>query len=194
MCEIAFPTTTAPSSSTSHGAGGAFGWTSVPQKIPSLLLFYVWCKGSIENWLSTKSVRGGECRKSPPAPPSPKILRVCKIPYQWFRYALLVPTVAWVHFSNLKALVCILISTGSTWHIGTKCRYVIPQGFGSQMCTLKIHTMCPIDTVTKVVEKIKQGHHYRPNNGPIFISNIGTTLPKTKEISKHKSAVKKVNR
>jgi hypothetical protein len=50
-------------------------------------------------------------------------------PYRWFRYALLVPTVARVHFLNLKALVCILISTGSTWDIGTKCRYVLPQGF-----------------------------------------------------------------
>jgi hypothetical protein len=39
-------------------------------------------------------------------------------PYRWFKYALLVPTVARVHFLNLKALVCILISTGSTWDIG----------------------------------------------------------------------------
>jgi hypothetical protein len=56
------------------------------------------------------------------------------IPDQWFRYALLVPTVTRVHFSNLKALVCILISTGSTWDIGTKYRYVMPQGFGSRIC------------------------------------------------------------
>ncbi len=73
------------------------------------------------------------------------------IPYCWFRYALLVPTVASVHFLNLKALVCILISIRSTWDIGTKYRYVIPQGFGSQMCTLTIPTICTIDTVTKVV-------------------------------------------
>jgi hypothetical protein len=52
-------------------------------------------------------------------------------PYQWFRYALLVPTVARVHFLALKLLVCILISTGSTWDIGKKYRYVIPQGFES---------------------------------------------------------------
>ncbi len=58
------------------------------------------------------------------------------LPYRWFRCPLLVPTVAMVHFLNLKALVCILISMGSTWDIGTKCRYVIPQGFGSQMCTI----------------------------------------------------------
>jgi hypothetical protein len=45
------------------------------------------------------------------------------IPYRWFRYALLVPTLARVHFLNLKALVCILISAGSTWDIGTKSRY-----------------------------------------------------------------------
>ncbi len=54
-----------------------------------------------------------------------------KIPYRWFRFELLVPTVARVHFLNLKSLVCILISTGSTWDIGTKYWYVIPQGFGS---------------------------------------------------------------
>ncbi len=36
-------------------------------------------------------------------------------PYQWFRYTLLVPTVAWVHFWNIKPLVYILISTGSNW-------------------------------------------------------------------------------
>jgi hypothetical protein len=35
-------------------------------------------------------------------------------PNRLFRYALLVPTVARVHFLNLKALVCILISMGST--------------------------------------------------------------------------------
>ena len=45
------------------------------------------------------------------------------IPYRWFRYTPLVLTVARVHFLNLKALVCILISTGSTWDIGTKYRY-----------------------------------------------------------------------
>ena len=71
------------------------------------------------------------------------------IPYRWFRYTLLVPTVARVHFLNPKALVCILVSTGSTWDIGTKCRYVIPQGLGSQMCTLTIPTICTINTVTK---------------------------------------------
>jgi hypothetical protein len=53
------------------------------------------------------------------------------IPYQWFRYALLVPTVARVHFLNLKPLVCILIALASTWEIGTTYRYVIPQGFES---------------------------------------------------------------
>ncbi len=57
---------------------------------------------------------------------------------------------------HLKPLVCISISTGSTWDIGTKNRYVIPQGFGSRMCTLTIPTICTIDTVTKVVGKIKQ--------------------------------------
>ncbi len=46
-------------------------------------------------------------------------------PYRWFRYALLVPTVARVHFFEPKPLVCILISMGSTWDIGTKYRYVI---------------------------------------------------------------------
>ncbi len=75
-------------------------------------------------------------------------------PYRWFRYALLVPTVARVHFSNLKPLVCILISTGSTWDIGTKYRYVIPQGFGSRMCTLTNLTIFTINTVTKVVRRI----------------------------------------
>ncbi len=101
-----------------------------------------------------------------------------RIPYRWFRYALLVPTVARVHFLNLKAFVCILISMGSTWDIGTKCRYVIPQGFGSQMCTLTIPTICAIDTVTKVVGKIKQWHDCRANNRPIFIF---ITLPQTQE-------------
>jgi hypothetical protein len=75
--------------------------------------------------------------------------------YQWFRYALLVPTVARVHFLNLKLLVCILISTGSTRDIGTKYRYVIPQGFESRMCTLTISTICTIHTVAKVVGRIK---------------------------------------
>ncbi len=57
-----------------------------------------------------------------------KFTQILKIvPYRWFRYALLVPTVARVHLLNLKALVCILISTGSTWDIGTKYRYVIPR-------------------------------------------------------------------
>jgi hypothetical protein len=47
-------------------------------------------------------------------------------PYRWLRYALLVPIVARVHFLNLKSLVCILISMGSTWDIGTKFWYVLP--------------------------------------------------------------------
>jgi hypothetical protein len=115
------------------------------------------------------------------------------IPYGWFRYTLLVPTVARVHFLNPKALVCILVSTGSTWDIGTKCRYVIPQGLGSQMCTLTIPTICTINTVTKVVGKIMQWRDCRANNEPIFISNIGTTLPQTQKISKHKSAIKKIS-
>jgi hypothetical protein len=86
-------------------------------------------------------------------------------PYRWFRYALLVPTVARVHFLNLKALVCILISTGSTWDIGTKKRYVIPQGFGSWMCTLTIPTICTINTLMKVVRRIKQWRDCHTNNG-----------------------------
>jgi hypothetical protein len=45
-----------------------------------------------------------------------------------------------------------------------------------------------MDTVTKVVGKIKQWHDCHANNGPIFISNIGTT-PKTQKISKHIFAV-----
>jgi hypothetical protein len=90
-------------------------------------------------------------------------------PYQWFRYTLLVPTVARVHILHLKPLVCIPISTGSTWDIGTKNRYyVIPQGFGSQMCTLTIPTICTIDTVTKVVSRIKQWCDSRANKGPIL--------------------------
>jgi hypothetical protein len=40
------------------------------------------------------------------------------------------------------------------------------------MCTLTIPTTCTIDTMTKVVGKIKQWHDCRANNGPIFISNI----------------------
>jgi hypothetical protein len=51
------------------------------------------------------------------------------LPYRWFRYTLLVPKAAWVHFLNLKPLVCKLISTRSTWDIGTKHGYVLPQGF-----------------------------------------------------------------
>ena len=44
-----------------------------------------------------------------------KFTQILKIvPYRWFRYALLVPTVARVHFLHLKPLVCIPISTGST--------------------------------------------------------------------------------
>ncbi len=86
-------------------------------------------------------------------------------PYRWFRYTLLVPTVARVHFLSLKALVFILIFMGSTWYIGTKYRYVIPHGFGSQMCTLTIPTICTIDTVTKVVGRIKQWRDCRTNNG-----------------------------
>ncbi len=111
-------------------------------------------------------------------------------PYQWFRYALLVRTVARVHFLNLKALVCILISMGSTWDIGTKYRYVIPQGFGSQMCTLTIPTICTIDTVMKVVRRIKQWCDCRANNGPILkISDTNLPLKKSadedKEIRHH---------
>ncbi len=45
---------------------------------------------------------------------------------------------------------------GSTWDIGTKYIYVIPQGFGSRICTLTIPTICKIDTVTKVVGKFKE--------------------------------------
>ncbi len=51
------------------------------------------------------------------------------LPYQGLRYTLLLPTVAWVHFLNLKPLVCILISMGSTWDIDLKYWYKIPQGF-----------------------------------------------------------------
>jgi hypothetical protein len=90
------------------------------------------------------------------------------VPYRWFRYTLLVPTVAWVHFLHLKPLVCIPISTGPTWDIGTKNRYVIPQGFGSQMCTLRIPTICTINTVMKVVSRIKKWRDSRANNGPIL--------------------------
>ncbi len=97
------------------------------------------------------------------------------IPYRWFRYTLLVPTVARVHFLHLKPLVCIPISTGSTWDIGTKNWCVIPQGFGSRMCTLTIPTICTINTVTKVVSRIKQWRDSCANNGPIL-----------KIISKHK--------
>ncbi len=88
------------------------------------------------------------------------------IPYQWFRYALLDPTVARVHFLNLKPLVCILISTGSTWDIGTKCWYVLPQGFESWMCTLTTPTICTIDIVTKVVGAVKQWHDCLANKNP----------------------------
>jgi hypothetical protein len=62
------------------------------------------------------------------------------------------------------------------------------------MCTLTIPTICTIDTVTKVVGKIKQWRDCHANNRPIFISNIGTILPKTQKINKHKSAVKKISR
>ncbi len=85
-------------------------------------------------------------------------------PYRWCRYALLVPTVARVQFLNLKPLVCILISTGSTWDIGTNYRYVIPQGFESQMCTLTIPTICTINTVMNVVGKIKLWRDFLANN------------------------------
>ncbi len=47
------------------------------------------------------------------------------IPYQWFRYAFFVPTVARVHFLNLKSLVCILIFTGSTWDLSWDCRMLV---------------------------------------------------------------------
>jgi hypothetical protein len=78
--------------------------------------------------------------------------------YQWvrLRYAVLVSTVVQVHFLNLKSLVCILISMGSTWDIGTKFWYVLPQGFESQMCALTFPTIFTIGTVTKVVRRIKQ--------------------------------------
>ncbi len=103
-----------------------------------------------------------------------------KCPYRWFRYTLLVPTVARVHFLHLKPLVCIPISTGSTWDIVTKNRCVIPQGFGSRMCTLTIPTICTIDTVTKLVSRIKQWRDSHANNGPIL-----------KIISEHKFCHKK---
>jgi hypothetical protein len=79
--------------------------------------------------------------------------------YRWFRYALLVPTVARVHFLNLKPLVCILISTGSTWDIGTKevCHTsgfwvsnVYPVRYSKTIPT----TSCTIDTMTKVVRSV----------------------------------------
>ncbi len=86
------------------------------------------------------------------------------IPYRWFRYALLVSTVAQVHFLTLKSLVCILISMGSTWDIGTKFWYVLPQGFESRMCTLTIPTICTINTMMKVVKRIKQWCNFLANN------------------------------
>jgi hypothetical protein len=58
-------------------------------------------------------------------------------PYHGFRYTLLVPTVARVHFLNLKPFVCMLISTVSTWDIGTKYWYEIPQGFEYQSKTIR---------------------------------------------------------
>ncbi len=109
------------------------------------------------------------------------------IPYLWFRYALLVPTVARVHFLNLKPLVCILISMGSTWDIGTKYRYVIPQDFGSQTCTLTIPTTCTIDTLTKVVGRIKQWHDCPANNGVLArqLKNWGATAKIQTQLTLH---------
>ena len=49
------------------------------------------------------------------------------IPYQLLRYTLLVPNVAWVHFLNLKPLVCILFCTGSTWDIGKNIGMFYPR-------------------------------------------------------------------
>jgi hypothetical protein len=77
-------------------------------------------------------------------------------PFRWFRYTILVPTVAWVHFLNLKPSVCILISVGFSWDIVLKYWYEIPQGFEYQICTLTIPTSSTINTVTKVVGIIKQ--------------------------------------
>jgi hypothetical protein len=50
------------------------------------------------------------------------------------------------------------------------------------MCTLTIPTIYIIDTVMKVVRRIKQWCDCHANNGPIF------------KISVHKSAVKKISR
>jgi hypothetical protein len=107
------------------------------------------------------------------------------IPYRWFRYALLVPTVVSVHFLNLKALVCILISTGSTLDIGKKYRYVIPQGFGSRMCSLTIPTICTINTMMKVVGRIKQwGDCYANNGVPTGqLKNWGATAKIQKQLT-----------
>ncbi len=76
----------------------------------------------------------------------------------------MVPTVVRVHFLNLKSLVCILISMGFIWDIGTKIWYVFSQGFESQMCALTIPTICTIDTMMKVVRRIKQRHDFLANN------------------------------
>jgi hypothetical protein len=89
-----------------------------------------------------------------------------KWPNRWFRYTLLVPTVAWVHFLNLKPLACILISTGSTWDIGTKYWYALPQEFEYQIGTLTIPTSSTINTVTKVEERIKPWCDFLANKNP----------------------------
>ena len=87
----------------------------------------------------------------------------------------MVPKVARVHFLNLKVLICILIYTGSTWDIGTKCMYVIPQGFWSQMCSLTIPTICTFDTVTKGVGKSSSGMTAAPSmdrfSSPIILGD-----------------------
>jgi hypothetical protein len=65
---------------------------------------------------------------------------------------------------NLKPLICILISTVSTWDIGTNYWYEIPQDFEYWICTLTIPTSSTMDTVTRVVGRIKQWHDFLANN------------------------------
>jgi hypothetical protein len=71
-----------------------------------------------------------------------------------------------VHFLNLKPLVCILISMGSTWDIGTKYWYVLPKGVESCMCILTMPTSSTIDTMLKVEGRIKQRRDFLTTENP----------------------------